>query len=81
MCTKRSGAVQRAGVRLTSGPGRMAMSKYSVHIPEQTILVDGDLRNGDPLAYWEENGRSLIMWDIVAGAFSQMAYTFQRISD
>jgi hypothetical protein len=39
----------------------MVLPKYSVHIPEQTIIVDGDLLDGDPLAYWEENGRSLIM--------------------
>jgi hypothetical protein len=44
--------------RLTEG---MVLPKYSVHIPEQTIIVDGDLLDGDPLAYWEENGRSLIM--------------------
>ena len=57
----------------------MAMSKYSVHIPEQTILVDGDLLDGDPLAYWEESGHSLIMWDIAHGAFSQLEYRFERV--
>jgi hypothetical protein len=39
------------------------MAKYSVYIPEQTIIVDGDLLDGDPLMYWEEHYRSLIMWD------------------
>jgi hypothetical protein len=52
------------------------MAKYRVHIPEQTILVDGDLLDGDPLAYWQEHYRSLIMWDTNHGAFSQLAYTF-----
>jgi len=57
------------------------MAKYSVHIPEQTILVDGDLLDGDPLAYWKEHFRSLILWDTQNGAFSQLNYTFNRVSD
>jgi hypothetical protein len=55
------------------------MPKYSVHVPEQTVLVDGDLLDGDPLAYGKENGRSLIMWDIDHGAFSQLDYRFVRV--
>jgi len=37
------------------------MSKYRVHIPEQTILVDGNLLDGDHVAYWKENHRSLVL--------------------
>jgi hypothetical protein len=55
------------------------MAKYSVHIPEQTIPVDGDLLDGDQLAYWMENDRSLILWDTQHGAFSQLNYTFIRL--
>jgi hypothetical protein len=57
------------------------MAKYSVHIPEQTIIVDGDLLDGDPLTYWTEHYRSLIMWDPENGAFSQLSYTFNRVGD
>ena len=57
------------------------MAKYSVHIPEQTIIVDSDLLDGDSLTYWQEHSRSLIMWDTQHGAFSQLSYTFKRISD
>jgi hypothetical protein len=54
------------------------MAKYSVHILEQTIVVDGDLLDGDPLAYWREHYRSLIMWD-AHGAFANANYTFHRV--
>jgi hypothetical protein len=57
------------------------MPKYSVHIPEQTILVDGDKLDGQPLAYWAEHGRSLIMWDPDHGAFANAEYEIQGVSD
>jgi hypothetical protein len=57
------------------------MAKYSIHIPEQIIIVDGDLLDGDPLTYWKENYRSLIMWDTQNGAFSQVSYTFNRVGE
>jgi hypothetical protein len=57
------------------------MPKHTVHIPEQTILIDEDLLDEDPLTYRREHGRSLIMWDDDHGAFAQTKYQFNRVSD
>jgi hypothetical protein len=57
------------------------MPKYRVHIPEQTILVDADLLEGDHLEYWKENHRSLVLWDIPHGAFSQLIYELHLVGD
>jgi hypothetical protein len=57
------------------------MAKFRVHVPEQTIIIDGDLLNGDPLSYWEEHARSLIMWDGENGAFTQVQYELEKIAD
>ena len=57
----------------------VGMSKYRVHIPEQTILVDGNLLDGDHVAYWKENHRSLVLWDIPHGAFAQLVYELQLV--
>jgi hypothetical protein len=57
------------------------MAKCSVHIPEQTILVDSDLLDGDQLAYWKEHFRSLILSDTTHGAFAQLTFTLNLTSD
>jgi len=54
------------------------MPKYSVHIPEQTIIVDGDSIEGERL---DRSGQPLILWDQEHGAFAQLNWEYQRISD
>lgn len=56
------------------------MPKYSVHIPEQTIIVDGDRLEGDMLAS-SQAGHPLILWDQEHGAFAQLNWEYHRISD
>ena len=56
------------------------MPKYSVHIPEQAIIVDIDPPKDEMLAS-SVAGRSLILWDNASGAFAQLEWEYHRISD
>jgi hypothetical protein len=57
-----------------------AVPKYSVHIPEQTVIVDADWLEGEMLVS-SQAGQPLILWDQEHGAFAQLAWEYRRISD